>query len=215
MAITYGLRRSGWLLTLSALFGLLTACDNKPQQATGPQIQLSSLPYSVYTVNYPLQYFAQRIGGEFIAALYPGPPDKDPAYWKPDVEAVVDYQQADLIVLNGVGYANWVKQVSLPLSKQVDTSAGFTDQLLPVSDKIAHTHGPTGEHVHDDLAFTVWLDPELAILQAKAVHSALLPLLADKAEILDANLLALSKELQLLDDDLAAAFSQKKRRQII
>jgi zinc transport system substrate-binding protein len=198
--------------------GLLTACEQTPESNTQSVIKpvfSASLPANILTVNYPLQYFTQRIGGEFIAARYPGPPGKDPAYWKPGIDTVLDYQQADLIVLNGIGYANWIQQVSLPLGKQVDTSADFSDRLLPVADNVAHTHGPQGDHVHDDMAFTVWLDPQLATLQTRAIHSALLPLLPNQQELLDVNLQVLTEELQMLDNDLAQAFGQRKGRQII
>ena len=215
MTVTFKWVRLVWLLTLSVLCSLLIACDGKPQQEVTDQPDPLASPRSIYTVNYPLQYLAQRIGGEFVTTRYPGPPDEDPAYWKPAIDTILDYQQADLIVLNGVGYANWVQQVSLPLGKQVDTSADFSDRLLPVADNVAHTHGPQGEHVHDDMAFTVWLDPELAILQAEAIHSALLPLLPDQAELFDVNLQVLTEELQGLDDALAEAFSQRNDRQII
>ena len=36
----------------------------------------------VYTVNYPLYYFAERIGGEYIQVVLPAPPDVDPAFWE-------------------------------------------------------------------------------------------------------------------------------------
>ena len=62
-------------------------------------------PLTIYTVNYPLQYFAQRIAGEHAQVIFPGPEDEDPAFWMPDTETIQRYQQADLILLNGAGYA--------------------------------------------------------------------------------------------------------------
>ena len=56
-------------------------------------------------VNYPLQYFAERIGGEHINVVFPAPADVDPAYWMPDTPTITAYQQADLILLNGARYA--------------------------------------------------------------------------------------------------------------
>ncbi|KPK50972.1 MAG: hypothetical protein AMJ63_13415, partial [Myxococcales bacterium SG8_38_1] len=67
----------------------------------------------VYAVNYPLQYFAQRIAGEFAEVVMPVPPDMDPAFWQPDAAIIGDFQRADLILLNGAGYAKWVSRVSL------------------------------------------------------------------------------------------------------
>ena len=71
-------------------------------------------PLTIYTINYPLQYFAQRIAGEHAQVISPGPADEDPAFWMPDTETIQRYQQADLILLNGAGYARWTKRVSLP-----------------------------------------------------------------------------------------------------
>jgi len=34
---------------------------------------------TVYTVNYPLQYFAQRIAGKHAEVIFPAPTDIDPS----------------------------------------------------------------------------------------------------------------------------------------
>ena len=47
----------------------------------------------------------------------PIPQDVDPAFWNPDVQAILAYQQADLILLNGAGYAKWVPQTTLSRSR--------------------------------------------------------------------------------------------------
>ena len=41
----------------------------------------SNAPLLVYTVNYPLLYFAERIGGRQVQAELPIPEDIDPASW--------------------------------------------------------------------------------------------------------------------------------------
>ena len=78
-------------------------------------------PLNVYVVNYPLKYFAERIGGGEVKVTLPVPVDVDPVYWTPRIAEIGAYQQADLILLNGAGYAKWVNTVSLPRSKTVDT----------------------------------------------------------------------------------------------
>ncbi|TNF96127.1 MAG: zinc ABC transporter substrate-binding protein, partial [Gammaproteobacteria bacterium] len=128
----------------------------------------------IYTVNYPLQYFAERIGGQHVDVHFPAPKGVDPAFWKPDVKTIGQYQQADLILLNGANYAKWINQVSLPRLRTVDTSRGFGDQLIKVSAGATHSHGPSGDHSHSGTAFTTWLDPQLASLQAKAIRDALI-----------------------------------------
>lgn len=62
---------------------------------------------SVHVVNYPLYYFAERIGGVRVHVEFPAPADIDPAFWSPDADTVAGFQAADLILLNGAGYAKW------------------------------------------------------------------------------------------------------------
>jgi zinc transport system substrate-binding protein len=128
---------------------------------------------SVYTVNYPLAYFAERIGGDHVEVTFPAPSDVDPAYWMPDKATIADYQQADLVFLNGANYAKWVDKVSLPQSRTVDTSRKFKDRYIYASDLTTHSHGATGSHAHESLAFTTWLDLSLAKLQAESIYKAL------------------------------------------
>lgn len=156
----------------------------------------------VYAVNYPLDYFARRIGGDLVDVTFPVPADVDPAFWKPADAAVAEFQQADLILLNGAGYAQWTQLVSLPESRLVDTSASFADKLIRVDDGVVHSHGPGGEHSHQGLAFTTWLDPQLALLQAAAVHKSLVRLLPASAPELDASFQQLKTDLQQLDQQL-------------
>ncbi len=129
----------------------------------------------VYTVNYPLQYFAEAIAGDDLDVVFPAPPDVDPADWTPDVDTLLDYQAADLILLNGAGYAEWTKGVYLARSRLLDTSAGFKDRLIAEeSDEVPHVHGPTGAEVQGAaVAFTTWLDLSITRAQAKAVRDAM------------------------------------------
>ena len=143
--------------------------------STGPHAPRSSgaaEPLTVYVVNYPLQYFAERIGGENVEVVFPAPQDVDPADWSPDAEIVAAYQKADLILLNGAGYAGWVARASLPEAAKVDTSVAFRDRLIPLESAVTHAHGPQGTHEHGGFATTTWLDPTLAVEQARAVAEA-------------------------------------------
>jgi zinc transport system substrate-binding protein len=128
---------------------------------------------SVFVVNYPLQYFAERIGGSEVDVRLPVPASEDPAYWSPIPETVSAYQAADLILLNGAGYAKWIGRVTLPEANLVDTSVALQERLIPLNEGPVHSHGPEGEHSHTGYAFTTWLDPTLAIAHARSVHDAL------------------------------------------
>jgi zinc transport system substrate-binding protein len=157
---------------------------------------------TVYTVNYPLAYFAERIAGEHARVVLPAPRSEDPAFWMPDMKTIAEYQRADLILLNGAGYARWVSRVSLPRSRMVDTSAGFRDEYVREESAVTHSHGPAGEHAHEDTAFTTWLDPGLAAKQARAVADAMKrrrPALAGEFE---KNYASLEEDLMALDREI-------------
>lgn len=163
----------------------------------------------VYTVNYPLQYFAEAIAGDDLDVVFPAPPDVDPADWTPDVDTLIDYQAADLILLNGAGYAEWTKGVYLARSRLVDTSASFKDRLIAEeSDQVPHVHGPTGAEVQGAaVAFTTWLDLSLSRAQAEAVRDAMVARWPDHAAAFAQRHAVLDAELATLDAALSEALT--------
>jgi zinc transport system substrate-binding protein len=169
----------------------------------------------VYVVNYPLKYFAERIGGDLVDVQFPVPAGEDPAYWSPGSAAIVAYQQADVILLNGAGYANWVDKVSLPPSKLVDTSSAFADRLIEIKGQTTHIHGPKGKHAHGGYAFTTWLDPKLAMEQARAVNKALCAKLPDSKVELANRFAELEGELLEIDKQLKDVFSAAPKRPLV
>jgi len=169
----------------------------------------------VYVVNYPLQYFAERIAGDHAVVVFPAPSDQDPAFWTPDIETITRYQQADLIFLNGAGYARWVTKVSLPRSRMVDTSAKFKGQYIPLKGVVTHSHGAGGEHAHGDLAFTTWIDLNLAAGQAGAVADALSRKKPALKALFQKNYTALQKDLLKLDQQLKALASAEPARPLV
>ena len=156
----------------------------------------------VYTVNYPLAYFAERIAGESVTVVFPAPADVDPAFWSPSAETIADYQRADLVLLNGAGNAAWIQRATLSQSRLVDTSAALADQLIPVHDTVTHSHGPGGDHSHQGAAFTTWLDMDFAVGQARAVFDALVRLRPENETDFRERLTELEKDLGELDKRL-------------
>ena len=159
---------------------------------------------TVYVVNYPLKYFAERIAGDHARVVFPAPPDCDPAYWVPDVKTIGAYQKADLILLNGANYAKWVRKVSLPRSRMVDTSAKFKDRYITAEEALTHSHGAKGAHAHESLAFTTWLDLTLAARQAQAITKALRRKKPNLHDTFQENYESLEKDLMALDGEIKA-----------
>jgi zinc transport system substrate-binding protein len=169
----------------------------------------------IYVVNYPLQYFAERIGGDAVDVHFPAPADVDPAFWNPDAGTVVSYQGADVILLNGATYTKWTSKVSLPTSKTVDTSEPFKDRYIEVTSAVTHSHGPGGEHAHTGTAFTTWLDLAQAAQQAAAIRDALTARWPDRREQWTSGFDELDEELRALDTDLQNAVAGKQSLALI
>jgi zinc transport system substrate-binding protein len=73
---------------------------------------------------------------------------------------------------------------------------------------MTHSHGAGGEHAHEALAFTTWLDFELAARQAEAIAAAMGRKRPGLRTIFQTNYAALAKDLSALDRDIQAIVSK-------
>jgi len=202
------------LIVPSVLLALACSPGESNAEESRTEEPAAGSPLVVFTVNYPLAYFAERIGGDAVRVEFPAPADGDPAFWSPDPETIIAYQNADLVLLNGAGYAQWADRASLPTSRTIDTGASRSEQLI-AEDDVAHTHGPGDEHVHRATAFTTWLDPTFAVDQARAITSALSSARPQMTEQFEANLDALETELSALDERWRAIVAAHPERPIL
>lgn len=200
------------LLTLPLL--LLLACC-QPNRHTTETATKNSKP-QVYVANYPLKYFAQRLGADLVDVHFPAPADEDPAFWQPDDDAIAKYQAADLILMNGASYSKWVDSTTLPDDKVVNTSSAFSKDFIEVKDATTHSHGPGGEHSHSGTAFTTWLDFQQAIQQAQEISTAIQALVpADSKNAVQKRFSDLKNELQDLDQRLLEVSKRMARLPLV
>ena len=198
------------------LIAMLLACtQEEPRESATVTESATSGFLQIYTVNYPLAYFAERIAGDRGEVSFPAPPDVDPANWSPDAETIIAYQQADLIVLNGAGYAAWVTNAALPRSRLVDTTSTIADRLIPIENAVTHSHGPTADHSHSGTAFTTWLDLDIAIEQARSVLERLVRIGPEYESEFRRAFAELEADLRDADTRLMAAAEQLGNRPLL
>jgi zinc transport system substrate-binding protein len=161
----------------------------------------------VYTVNYPLAYFAERIGGSEVQVVFPAPRDIDPASYRPDAATVLRYQQADLVLRNGADYARWVERVSLRRRRTVDTSRGFRDRYIDIEGAAPHSHSGSDQHSHTGTAFVTWLDLDQARAQARAIADAFVRARPASRDSFESGFAQLAADLDSLDAGLREAFA--------
>ncbi len=186
---------------MPCIFVLVLNCSKDEGQ---PQLQEEKAKPVVVVSNYPLQYFVERISTGLVEIKFPAKASADPAYWNPAAEDILAMQQADLIILNGASYEQWIKNVALPQSKLIETTMNFSNELIPLQETVTHSHGSEGEHEHTGTAFTTWLDPGNAIKQSQAIRDALIRILPEYKSLFEDQYLSLGQDLKTLDQDLTA-----------
>ena len=186
------------------------ACGAEKENSRG---DVSEKP-TIAVVNYPMYYFAKSIAGD-LATVYLPSITGDPAYWNPTARQVVRFQNADLILANGAGYAKWMEKVSLPSSRIVNTSRSFKDLWIQTDEIMVHSHGPEGEHSHKGTAAITWLNFKFAQLQAVSIHAAIAQQMPDNADLLNNNLDELKRQLHKLDEKIASIALRLSNQYII
>ena len=199
IAIAAGL---SWMVLQN--LGLSSARTNLQSSTFNLQPSAAAKP-RVAVVNYPLWYFTKRIASDRVELVLPIPRAVDPAFWRPDANGINQYQQSDLIFLNGADYEKWRLTSVLPLAKQVVTSAAFAENYMTNGEVVTHSHGTEGLHSHGLIDFNTWMDPRQAKLQAQAIRDQLVRLVPAATQEFNANLQSLEKDLDDLDTDFELA----------
>jgi len=189
------------VVMMAALAVMALGCSKKADPVPASDSKHPDL-FSIYTVNYPLSYFAERMAPADARVELPVPRGIDPAFWKPSADAVQDYQAASLILLNGAGYAGWTSYATLPQARIVVTADGCRDAYLRTQQGVQHQHGPEGAHAHTELAFTTWLDLRLAACQSGGIRDALIERMPTAKDDVSVEFKTLERDLLDLDERL-------------
>lgn len=187
---------------------LFLGCGDSGNDGGGAPTDANAKP-TVCAVNYPLTFFARRIAGGTLNVQFPIPAGVDPAFWQPTAEDIGKFQSADLILLNGANYAKWISTATLPGSKLVTTTASVADRFIRIEESVLHQHGPQGKHSHADIAFTTWLDPDIAIAQAAAARAVFAKTWPRRQDTFDENFAELKRAIEELDEQFADAFNRR------
>jgi len=212
--------KKGYLIFLLFCLGvlLLTGCGEERPATGGAAIEKKL----VYTTFFPLYDFATKIGGDKIEVVNMVPAGIEPHDWEPSPEILGSLSEAEMLISNGLGMEPWLDKVSASLPNTVlvlNASAG----IEPL--KGAKDHGYDEEKQGDYAAEEekhdktydphVWLDPLLALQQAKNIATALSSLDPANATYYFNNLAAFQAQAEALDQAFQEGLSGLERREII
>jgi len=209
------------IISMFTLILLLAACSADDTKKDTSESQQNTDALSVYTTVYPLQYFTEQIGGEFVdvSSIYPAGANEHS--FEPTQKDMMALADADLFFYIGLGLEGFVENAQKTLAnedvKLVAAAANVTEDQLHIS--TGHTHAEHEEHddhgeehAHEEHDAHVWLSPVISQQLALTIKDELVAALPEHEERFNSNYEQLVTELAALHADfeeMAAATTKK------
>jgi zinc transport system substrate-binding protein len=173
----------------------------------------------------PLHEFSQIVGQEKINAILLVPIGVEPHDWEPTIKDVQKMQKSDLIVINGIGFENWVDDliennydgIIVDTSKGIMATKSVHDEDVhdeDVHDEDVHdedVHDEDGDHEHLEGDPHIWLNPIFAIKQVENIALAFSNSDPENREFYMGNAAKYSEELHELDSKIRNELSTCNR----
>lgn len=129
----------------------------------------------VLTSFYPLYEFASQVGQDNVDVSLLVPSGVEPHDWEPTIHDIQRMQQADLVIINGIGFENWIENIDEINSRAliVDTSKGV--EIMSTVD----------ERLEGDPH--IWLNPVMAKIQVQNIAKSLIQVDPENKKIYQEN----------------------------
>jgi len=150
---------------------------------------------------YTLHEFSQNVGQEKVDVTLLVPVGVEPHNWGPTIKDVQRMQKSDLIIINGIGFENWVDNLEETNYQGVivDTSNGILDKNLG-QEQISHFGDPH-----------IWLNPIYAKIQVQNIANAFSNSDPNNQQYYQSNAAKYIEELELLDSKIRNELSNCTR----
>ncbi|MEK5216532.1 metal ABC transporter solute-binding protein, Zn/Mn family [Psychrobacillus sp. FSL H8-0487] len=195
----------------------LAACGKSEEKA-----QNTDEKVQIYTTVYPLQYFAERIGGEsvHVSSIYPAGANEHT--FEPTQKDMMALADADLFFYIGLGLEGFVENAKKTLADEevnmIATADAISDEQLEeaaheeeeATSTDSHDHEHESEssedhshegHDHGDIDPHVWMSPKISQSLALSIKDSLVEISPGQQETFEKNYDELVSDLQQLDAD--------------
>ena len=152
---------------------------------------------------YPLYEFTKQVGQDKVNISLLIPPGIEPHDWEPTVNDLQKMHEADLIVINGIGFESWADDIDTVNSDViiVDTSKGIS---LIIDDALRkdtnHFDRSTGDP-------HIWLNPVKAKTQVQNILDALVSIDPENEKFYRQNAQSYQDKLDALDSKIRTELS--------
>jgi zinc transport system substrate-binding protein len=155
----------------------------------------------------PQKPFVEKIGGEYVNVSILLPPGSSPHSFEPKPSRMLEIGNADIYMAIGVEY----EKSLLPKIESMHPGLEiiYTDHGIKKISMAKHGHDQRHRHDHHQHGKDphVWLSPDLAMIQADNIYSALARSAPQHKSRFQENYINLIRELQTLDQEIKDIFS--------
>lgn len=171
------------ILFIALILILITVGCGRETTSTKPQIVVSL---------YPLQNFAEEIGGSYVNVVNLIPPGTEPHDFEPTPQDMITISKAKLFIYNGAGLENWVNRTLA----NIDVNK---THVLNTASKIKLHKAMGPEIATGNYDPHIWLDPYLAQKQSTAIYQAMMEVDPKHKQIFTQNYQKLNEKFQQLE----------------
>lgn len=140
---------------------VLAACGNGEGKSASGEGKEESGKLKIYTTLYPLQDFAERIGGEHVEVESILPAGANPHTFEPTTKMMVELAKADAFIYNGANLEAYATKISesiedegvqiLEASNGVELLTHVHDHAEETQESENHTEEGHEDHGHEDV----------------------------------------------------------------
>lgn len=150
---------------------------------------------------YPLYEFTKEVGKDKVDVWLLVPPGIEPHDWEPSIQELKRIQQADIIIINGMGFEKWFEDI-----KKFNSNIPIIDSSIGIN--IIKEINIDNSHLDDSLTDPhIWLNPSMAKIQVKNIADGLIELDQDNRSYYQKNLENYIKKLDALDSKIRKELS--------
>ncbi|MFJ7747669.1 metal ABC transporter solute-binding protein, Zn/Mn family [Peribacillus sp. NPDC097295] len=209
--------KSKILLSLSLIASLaLTGCGNSEENKNEDKNVLD-----IHTTVYPLEYFTEAIGGEFVNVETIYPPGTDEHTFDPSQKDIVNMANSDLFFYIGYNLEGFVTKAK-PILKDEGVSTIAVGESVEVDEhkqEETEHHDHEGKeddgHDHGGVNPHLWLDPVYSIEMADTIKDELTKQLPEQEGYFTNRFNELSDKLKLLDKQFAKTIKAGRTNKVI
>ncbi len=170
-----------------------------------------STEISVIASFYPLYEFTKQVGQDNVKISLLVPPGVEPHNWEPTITDLQKMYESNLIVINGIGFENWIVNFNAVNSKVsvVDTSYSITPIKVNLENNLEILTDESKEFTTDP---HIWLNPITIKVQVQNIANALIELDPENENSYQKNADSYKLELDILDKKIRDELSKCNKK---